>query len=100
MRILNRDIGNTEQATRFVNNGSSGSEILAKQGSVPANVGVCEFAHTSCANLDGKSSASIQRILEDSGSVPCSDTEHECIDKSKDSENSDSDSVCSDYNKK
>lgn len=100
LRILNTDTGNTEQATRFVNSGSRGSEVLERQGSVSANVGLCEFAHTSCANLDGQSSASIQRILEDGGSVSCSDTEHECVDKSKDSENSDSDSVCSDYDKK
>lgn len=46
LRILNRDTGNTEQATRFVN-GSRGSEILERQGSVGVE------GH---ADVDGQSS--------------------------------------------
>lgn len=100
LRILNRntdDTVNIEQATRVVNNGPSVNEILEREGSVNKNIGL-----KACADLDGQNSSSIEQILKDSGNVLCSnDNEYRWADRSNSaSSGSDSDSVCSNYNKK
>lgn len=88
LRILNRntdDTVNIEQATRFVNNGPSVNEILEREGSVFENVGV-----KACADLDGLNSSS----------TVSNDNEYRWADSSNYSASSDSDSVCSNYDKK